>query len=174
MVDKDKFQEVMADIDLESTQWPNLPNAGWRNAGKLRKEIVIDSLPRQYTGRSIRKKPSYVIVDDYCSSGKSPEIDPQELRNAIGRTLRGEAPDASPFRARIQSQKQLKKRYWKNVKRMLEAERKEGEQRAKRCRAEKHLGELVHENAELHAQIADLKTIIEQLEDKKLPEKGSW
>lgn len=179
--DSRDYEEFVKGFRLANKQTVSVKTSSikaWKNACN---EIWLDSLPHQHIGRYAGKKPSYVIVDDYCSSGKSPEIDPQELRNVVGRTLRGETPDLSPFKARTRSERQLKGYHKRLIKRngILAQERDEALERNKKLQEQNaeisaQRDSFFQHSQELEGKIADLKTIIEQLEDKKLPEKGSW
>ena len=165
----------------------NLPDMTWRSIGNPCREITLDSVPdaAQAYGQSIGRisrmhggKIAWAVLDEYSpnplwsTAEKLGPLDPKEVYETIGRSLRGETTDASPFRARIQSQKQLKKRYWRNVKRMLAAEEKAAEasrelDRLKASQLQKELDRNYAEIERLRAQVASLESL-------KTPEKGSW
>lgn len=187
----------MKDI-LDKIQMPDMSKAFVSTGRSMGKSAIamdhmrMPSLRGQSTGRIMRpmKNPASEIWIDSIPSvmpwsvfrreAQAP-LDPKELFKSLDRSLRGEMPDASPFKARVKSEKQLRGYH----KRLV---RRNGALTAERDRWIDSHRQLQERNLKLTSQVKDLTTYSKALEDKikemkaaiadletrKLPEKGSW
>ncbi len=194
---KAKWPDTFFKDIVDAMQLPDIREAVISTGRRMGKSaIAIDNMRMpsfrgQSTDRSMRpmKNPASEIWIDSIPSimpwhsfkGEDTPLDPKELFKSLDRSLRGEMPDASPFKARVKSEKQLRGYH----KRLV---RRNGALTAERDKWIDSHRQLQERNLDLTSQVKDLTTYSKALEDKvkemkaaiadletrKLPEKGSW